>query len=443
MLIKYGGVIIYILYNIVFIVLAPIILIYVLFTKNNLGKNNFLYRFGIIPKNITKDIKNDKKVIWFHAVSVGEINAITSLINKFYEKNPELNIVISTITATGQKEAKEKFSDKAKIIYLPFDFFWAAKRIMKLINPDIFITIETEIWPNMIKYANRYGAKILMINGRISPRSISNYKKFKKLIKKVLNKYDKFSMITKKDAQRLNELGAKKNKIIVNGNSKYDHLANKISPETPGKIRSKFNIKENNKIFIAGSTRSGENKIIIETFKKLTQKYDDLILIIAPRHINKAKKIKNIADDYNINSIYKTEIDDGKKRINEKIIILNTIGDLFETYSIGDVIFCGASLVTKGGQNIMEPAVWGKPVLYGPSMDDFKVAKDILEQFGAGIQIKNKNELYNQITYFLDNPDQIEILGKKAKKAVFSNKGASKKNVELINKYLKEDIKND
>ena len=402
-----------------------------------------MFRFGIIPKNITKNLNNNKKTVWFHAVSVGEINAITSLINKFHKSNPESNIIISTITATGQKEAKEKFSDKAKIIYLPFDFFWASKRIMKLIKPDLFITIETEIWPNMIKYANKYGANILMINGRISPRSINNYKKIKKLIKKVFNKYDEFSVITKKDAKRLIELGAKKNKIIVNGNSKYDHLSNKIEPETPKKIRSKFNIKENTKIFIAGSTRSGENEIIIDIFKKLTQKYDNLILIIAPRHLNKAEKIKNITDNYNINSIYKTEIDDGKKRIKEKIIILNTIGDLFETYSIGDVIFCGASLVPKGGQNIMEPAVWGKPVLYGPSMDDFKVAKDILEQFGSGIQIKNKNELYNQITFLLDNPDQIEILGKKAKKAVFSNKGASKKNVELINKYLKEDIKND
>ena len=314
---------------------------------------------------------------------------------------------------------------------------------MKLIKPDIFITIETEIWPNMIKYANKYGAKILMINGRISPRSISKYKKIKKLIKKVLNKYEKFSVITKKDAERLIKLGAKKDKIVINGNSKYDHLVEKIDIEKPKNICAKFNIQEKTNILIAGSTRNGENKIIIEVFKKLMKNYDDLILIIAPRHLNKAKKIKDIASNNNISSIYKTEIDQGKTRNKEKIIILNTIGDLFDTYSIGDVIFCGASLVPKGGQNIMEPAVWGKPVIYGPSMDDFKGAKDILEQVGAGIQVKNEFELFNQITFLLDNSEQIKKLGKKAKKAVYTNKGASDKNVELINKYLKGDFKND
>ena len=433
---KNGGVNIYIIYNLIFTALAPLILIYILFTKNNLGHNNFLHRFGFISKNITKDINRNTRTIWFHAVSVGEINAITTLVNKFYKNNPDTNIIISTITATGQKEAKEKFSDKAKIIYLPFDFFWSAKRIMKLIKPDIFITIETEIWPNMIKYAKKYGSNILMINGRISSRSINKYMKIKKLMTKVLNKYDKISVITNNDKQRLKKLGANKDKIVINGNLKYDHLNNKIDKNTPAKIRSKFSIKKNNQVLIAGSTRSGENKKIIDTFNKINKKYNNLVLIIAPRHLNKAKKIQEIASKYNFSSIYKTEIDNGKYRKKEKIIILNTIGDLFDTYSIGDIIFCGASLVPKGGQNIMEAAVWGKAVLYGPSMEDFKIAKEILEQDNGGIQVSDKDDLYDKIIYLLKNPEELNKMGENAKNAVLANKGASKRNIKLINKYL-------
>lgn len=424
------------IYNIIFTLLAPFFLLYTFFNNNNLGKGNYLYRFGIISSEITDNLDKNKETVWIHAVSVGEINAITSLVNNLREKNPNINLIISTITATGQKVAKENFSNEAKIIFLPFDFFWAAKRIMNLIKPDVFITIETEIWPNMIKYADKVGANILMINGRLSPRSIKNYQRLKSFIKKVLGKYDLFSVIMPHDAERLKTLGASENKIVINGNSKYDHLTNKIDENIPRKIKSKFNISKNHKVIIAGSTRGGEDKIIINTFKKLDSNYENLILITAPRHINRAKHIKNIAYEEGLSSIMKTEIDNGKKRINEKIIIINTIGDLFDIYSIGDIIFCGASLVPKGGQNIMEPAVWGKSILYGPSMNDFADAKDILEEVEAGIQVDDQTELYNEINYLLDYPEKNSKIGDKAKKAVFSNKGASERNVELITQYI-------
>jgi len=430
--------IIYLLYNIIFTILTPFLFLYTLINDQKLDKSSVFYRAGFIDKSIIDNFSPDRKRIWIHAVSVGEINAIKSFVNGLQEKNPDVELIISTLTATGQEVARKNFSGTTHTIYLPYDFFWAAKRIMKLIQPDLFITIETEIWPNMLREARRAGARVLMINGRISPRSIDSYKKIKAFMARVLANYDKMSMIMEHDAERLKSLGAAEDKVIVNGNSKYDHLAEQVDFTIKEDIYQTYNLTSDKPVFIAGSTRTGEEEIIIDVYKKLLNDYPELILFLVPRHIKRGQNIKKMLEKKGFNTILQTEIDNGEEREDEQIIIVNTIGELFNIYSIATIVFCGASLVPKGGQNILEPAVWGNPVFYGPSMEDFRDAKYLLEDVGAGIKVEDGEELYQKAAAFLADIDKLIKIGKKAREAVLKSRGASDKNAELVLEFLEE-----
>lgn len=428
----------YWLYNIIFTMLTPLIYLYFVNNKKKLDEDSFYFRAGIIDKSLQENLTPGKKRVWIHAVSVGEINGITSFVRELKKDLPEVDIIISTITATGQQVARENIQEASLFLYLPFDFFWAARRIMKIIKPHIFVTVETEIWPNMLREAKKNGAKVLMINGRISPRSVDKYRRVKPFISQVLKNYHLMSMIMSHDGERIKSIGAEEEKVVINGTSKYDDLVQKVKQGTRDKVYKVLNIDESKKIFIAGSTHEGEEEIILKVYKRLVKQYHNLLMIIVPRHIKRGQEIKKLAEEMGFSAILKTDIDMGKSRVDQKVIIINTIGELFDIYSIGDIIFCGASLVPRGGQNILEPAVWGKPVIYGPSMDDFIDACDLLEDAGAGIQIDGPDELYKQAINLISDENSWKEMGEKARKAVLSNRGASEKNVELIKELLKE-----
>jgi 3-deoxy-D-manno-octulosonic-acid transferase len=240
-------------------------------------------------------------------------------------------------------------------------------------------------------------------------------------------------MISRLDARRIISMGADPQKVVVGGNAKYDLLVEETNPELSGRIARIYRIADDRPVFIAGSTRGGEEGIIIEAYLDLRERYPGLLLIIAPRHIERRRNVESLLRSYGLNYCLRSDLEnDIKKACPADVILVDTHGELFGLYSIGTVIFCGASLVPLGGQNILEAAVWSKPVIYGPSMGNFLDAKGLLEGVGAGFQARDKAELVKVAGWLLENPEESERLGEEARRAIERNIGSAKKQVENI-----------
>jgi 3-deoxy-D-manno-octulosonic-acid transferase len=310
------------------------------------------------------------------------------------------------------------------------------RKALSTIRPDILVCLETEIWPNWLFEARRMGVRLALVNGRISVRSIKGYLKIRCLIREALSQVESFSMIREEDAQRLMMLGVPREKIVVNGNAKYDLLLPMADMSIKGNIEKFFNLNGNVPVFVAGSTRGTEHEIVVDVYEKILETFPETLLIIAPRHLERVRHIKDMVIRRGFSCQFKTDIDKPGGIRTASVVIMDTIGDLQSTYSIASVVFCGGSLEPLGGQNILEAAVWGKPVFYGPSMDDFLDAKALLDKTGGGIQVKDGRELAERALYYLTHPGEADTVGRLAKEAVMLNKGAAEKHADVICRLL-------
>jgi 3-deoxy-D-manno-octulosonic-acid transferase len=392
-------------------------------------------RFGFYPRSFVSRITGSPR-IWIHAASVGEVSGAEAIIESLAKLMPNCAIILSTTTEHGQFLAREKFGSKVACIYAPLDFLVSVRKALLTVRPDIIVFLETEIWPNWWFSAHKLGVKVALINGRISAKSLKGYLKIRLLIQEALNQVEAFSMIQDEDARRLMMLGVPRKKIEVNGNAKYDLLLRQADSRLRSKNEKLYNLKGNERILVAGSTRGSEHETVLDVYQKIHNTLPETLLIIAPRHI---KKIRHIIDEVKKRGLshqLKTEIDNPDYPRTAPVVIIDTIGDLQSTYSIASVVFCGGSLEPLGGQNVLEAAVWGKPVFYGPSMEDFSDAKALLDKTGGGIQVKNGGELAEKMLYYLTHPDKADAVGQSAREAVLLNKGAAGKHAAVIHRLL-------
>ncbi|MCK4467293.1 MAG: hypothetical protein KAU60_02960, partial [Desulfobacterales bacterium] len=284
--------------------------------------------------------------------------------------------------------------------------------------------------------AHRLGIKTAIVNGRISIRTIKGYLKIRPLMKATLNLVDAFSMINEADAHRIEMIGAPGERIEINGNAKYDLLLNQADAKIRTKMENIYNIKGDKPVFVAGSTRRSEEKIILDVYAKIIKSFPETILILAPRHVERVHHIKKLVKEQGFACQLRSDLDKQNCLRTAPIVIVDTIGELLNTYSIASIVFCGGSLAPLGGQNILEAAVWGKPVFYGPSMEDFLDARDLLDKTGGGIQVKDGQELAEKAIYYLANPHKAVAIGKLAAQAVMSHKGAAGKHADVIYRLL-------
>ena len=392
-------------------------------------------RLGFYPKSLVGAISGSPR-IWIHAASVGEVNGAVAIVESLTRLMPHCAIILSTTTKHGHSCARERFGPETTCIYAPLDFIVSVRKALLAIRPDILVCLETEIWPNWLLAARRMGVKIALINGRISGRSIKGYLKIRFLIQEALNQIETFSMIREEDAQRLMMLGVPKKKIEINGNAKYDFLLRQAVPSLKSENEKLYNLNGNEPVLVAGSTRGSEHEVIVNVYEKILQTLPETLLIIAPRHVEKIQHIIDMVKAKGLSYQLKTEIDKAGCLRTAPVVIINTIGDLQSTYSIASIVFCGGSLEPLGGQNILEAAVWGKPVFYGPSMEDFLDAKALLDKTGGGIQVKDDRELAERILSYLTHPDEADAVGKLAREAVMSNKGSAEKHAAVIFKLI-------
>jgi len=375
--------------------------------------------------------------LWFHAVSVGEVVALSPLVKAMKELLPTASMIVSTGTETGQDRATELIPEADGLLYLPLDFPAFVNPVVDKIQPDLFVLMETELWPNLIRSLKRRGTMIALANGRISDRSFPRYRRLRSFFSPVLRQIDLFLMSSELDAERIVRMGAEQERIRVTGNTKFDAAMGNALREGEDRMRRLLDVDRGVRTLVAGSTHPGENEIILSAYEDLSREFPDLVLILVPRHVEKTQQILSFMDQRNMAPPFlRSSVDNAETRNGRKIVIVDRTGELFQVFSLATVVFMGGSLVPKGGQNILEPVAWGKPVLFGPSMGDFRDARDILVRVGAGIEVTGVGNLTQRISDFLSDPEETAHIGKKGRDEFLRHVGSAAKNAEMLAELL-------
>jgi len=388
-------------------------------------------RLGILPKKLELG-----RPIWIHAVSVGEAMAIRGLLDELRVIYPDKRFVISTVTATGNKIGRSICRQTDFVTYLPLDFSFITGYIMDKIKPSLFIIAETEIWPNLISSLYRKNIPSVVVNGRISDRSFAGYRAIKFLLRPILNKINLFCVQTRRDAQRLISLGVSGAKIKITGNMKFDHqdYGGKKTANDIDKYRILLGLSKADKLWVAGSTHPGEEEVVLSVYRELLNEFADLRLLIAPRHPARSQDIIKLSKRFRFTCLKVSLLNSPTHKFTDprSVFILDTVGELINFYAVADIVFVGGSLVKVGGHNILEPASFGKPVLFGPYMFNFRDIADLFISHKAAILTRNPEELRANIKHLLTNPLLISGFAKRAQELLLENKGATKRNAEYI-----------
>ena len=356
----------------------------------------------------------------FHAVSVGETNAIADAVKAYRQKYPDRKIVITNTTKTGHEIAVKSLSDFADdITYFPFDFSFSVNSFFNIYKPDKIVIAETEIWPCFVKEANKRGIDVYIANGRISPHSYNGYKKFSFIFNKILPLYKKILMQTKADAQRIVDIGAPEDKVEFMGNLKFDINAN-LSEEEQNVLKERFKAADK-EILIAASTHSGEDEIVLRTFRKLKERFSELKLLIAPRHPQRFDKVYELIKAENFSS---GRVSENKTFDDADILLGDTMGELAKFFSFCKIAFIGGSFYGPGGHNPLEANIWNKPVVSGYNVANFKDIYKILTDKSAAVVAKDENEFYETIYNWLNDKTRYDAVSIAAGQVFEENRGA-------------------
>lgn len=382
-----------------------------------------------------------RRPIWLHAISVGEILSAIPLAQSIKSRFPDYPLVVSASTHTGFEIAKKRLAKTCDAIVLfPYDFVWSVKRIIKGIDPAIFILFESDIWPNFLFEIRKRGTPALFVNGRISPRSFKRYKKISFFMEWVFSNLSWLCLQTQKDADRFAEIGAPRKRIEVTGNIKFDLPLETMPDAERMRLRESLGIAKNSKIFLAGSTHTGEEELLAHPLKELKQRFPDLVTLIVPRHPDRAESIKRLLADADLPSTLKTALKPrpgGAHGIPPEVIIVDTLGELRRLYAIADTVFVGGSLIKHGGHNPIEPAMFKKPILFGPHMHNFEWIANTLVQAQGAIMVEDANHLLKAATTILSDPTAAKTVGDQAYKVLQENRGAVEKTLKVIEKELR------
>lgn len=395
----------------------------------------FRQKLGMIPQEILETMTG-KPRIWVHGVSAGEVSAIHPLIRELRTQYPGACIMLSTGTESGQKVARERVPEASARFYFPLDIPWIVKRVVRRVQPDLCIVAETELWPNFLRIVKKEGAKTMLANGRISERSFKRYRRTRLFWMGVLDHLDILSMIRVQDGERIIAMGANSVNVFVNGNCKFDQAVFSAEPIHREEMKKILKVEEENQILIAGSTHEGEEEILLRVYLRIQEKHPEVLLFLVPRHVERAGRIERLCEKYGVKDVVRRSQIDSQGRRGARIVLWDIFGELFKLYSLGTVVFCGGSLIPRRGQNILEPAAWGKVVLYGPSMEDFADARQLLESVGAGIGVRDESELLRWCLQLLDHPQEGRNRGEAGKEIVFAQRGAARRNLELARRLL-------
>ncbi|MHB9035284.1 MAG: 3-deoxy-D-manno-octulosonic acid transferase [Armatimonadota bacterium] len=419
----------YFLYNLALTLLSPLIAVFLLYRVFVSGKSRKSWRQQIGGVRLPKEI-DSKDRIWIHAVSVGESVASAAVVSELKSALPDVVVVVSTTTETGQEMAKKSIKDADAYIYYPFDLVPFVSKSIGRVRPSVFASTDTEIWPNFRHIARKMGVKTAMINGTISDKTINGARKVPWLYKWTMSNIDLFCMQSQADAERVVVLGADPWRVIVTGNCKADQSVEQLSESEKDQLRSAYKFPLRSRVFVAGSTNPGEDAPVIEAFVMARVAHPELRLIIAPRQIERRDEIAAIAGEMGLKCGWRS--DPASVFGDEDIVILDTFGELAQVYAIADVSFVGGSLIPRGCHSILQPISQGKPVFFGPYT--FK-AKDLVAQAkaaGVGFEVTDGRELGERLITMLGDTALLDDIRTRCEKMMQANQGASKRTAEAL-----------
>ncbi len=377
--------------------------------------------------------------LWLHGVSVGEIQAAIPLVRELRLLFPKAAFIVSTGTETGQMLARKHFSPLGVLVcYFPLDIPWAVRRYLDYLQPQVFIGLESEIWPNFLIQAHGRGVRLALVNARLSDTSLRRFIKYRRYLTSLFDLYDVIAAGSPPDLQRFQRLGIAPSRLYLTGNLKYDRLLGGRDELRLKEFRgflygpAQESAESPPPIWLAASTHPWEEELVAEAYQELLGPYPALTLVLAPRHPQRAPELARVLARRGLSAQLWTALKAGRETRTAPVVIIDTIGDLFTLYGAADVAFVGGSLVPHGGQNILEPAAWGLVPIYGPHMGNFLWAREILEGAGAGITVHNTADLVRAVRHLLDHPEEQQELGRRAQDALTPHQGASRRQAELI-----------
>jgi len=408
-------------------------------------RTGWAQRFGKITRNNTGE-----KCVWLHAVSVGEVNAAKTIIDEMQKKFSNYEIVISTTTDTGFARASNIFGEDFKIFYFPLDFSWIMRRAFRRINPSLCLLMELEVWPNFVHIAQKLNVPVIVVNGRISDKSLSRYKIIKPIAKKIFSKVDLILAQTDEYAERFKKLGCPDERVIVTGSLKYDTAQITDKVEGADTLAEQLFGKISNRLWVAGATGNDEEKILLEVFQNLKQdeRFRDLRLAIVPRKPERFEEVAQLIKQHGFETLRYSELKSGVTKSSivhhpsdfakatpdkSSIVVLgDTMGDLRKFYSLATIIFVGRSLVPMGGSDMMEAAALGKCTIFGPYAFNFQQTVDALIKDNGAIMVKDKGDLLATMRKCLTETDYADKIAKNGREVIRKNQGATAKAIEQI-----------
>jgi 3-deoxy-D-manno-octulosonic-acid transferase len=391
---------------------------------------NLSQRMGYLPVSFNLD---GDESIWIHAVSVGEVLTARALLPDLRERYPGLRIFVSTTTLTGQQIARTRLQGIDAIFFLPFDLPPFVNRTLRLVKPRLFIMMETEIWPNLLRACRRQGVKTMLVNGRISSRSYPRYRLARGFFRGVLADVDRFCMQSDEAARRIVAIGADPARVTVTGSLKFESLE---SPGTgvgrgAGRVLRYFRIPASRPVFMAASTLKGEESAVLAAFAAVRRAHPTAMLILAPRKPERFGEAEALARAEGFRVLRRNELAvDAEPRAD--VVVLDTLGELAHLFHVATVVFVGGSLVDHGGHNILEPAVHGKPIVFGPFMQNFAEIAATFLNSQAAIQVADASELTTVVVRLMGDPVERARLGAAARALVEANRGAKPRTLEAI-----------
>ncbi|HET9551541.1 MAG TPA: glycosyltransferase N-terminal domain-containing protein [Anaeromyxobacteraceae bacterium] len=387
-------------------------------------RHGFALRLGVYRASIDRGRGSPR--IWLHGASAGDLLSLQPMMKELKARVPGCCIIVSTMTNSGLAMARTKLAEADVLVYAPYDLPGATRRAMRALRPDLLVLEYTEIWPNLIRAARKAGVRIALTNGRFNPEKIGAYRTFFGLIGNPLKAIDCFLMRSDEEAERALLLGAAPDRVWVTGNTKFDALVLEPDAGKEEALRAEMGLSADAPVLMAGSTHEGEEELLLPVYVELARRHPGLQLVVAPRYVERCGRIMAMAVEAGLPVRLRSG---GAAAGGAAVTILDTIGELAVAYRLATVVFVGGSFVTRGGQNVLEPAAQGKPVLFGPHMENFKDSVQVLQGRG-GIQVATPDQLLKVADDLLSRPQQLAELGALARRAVTSIRGASARNVD-------------
>ena len=411
----------------------------------------FIYR-SICEKGFTKRLRQSlgflhdeeieavaqKGCIWIHGASVGEIVATSPLVKEIRKAMPDIPILVSAVTVGGYDMAHQIIPEADAIIYFPLDLPFVSESVVKRIRPRIFMPVETELWPLLLRALRERNIPVMMVNGRISEKSVKTYRYLLGIWDDMLNTVSRFCMQSSIDADYIRHLGADTSKIFVTGNTKFDQTYAEVTQQDLDNYKKELGIEGAYPVVVAGSTHPSEEKAMLEAFKTIRETYPDARLVIAPRKPERTNEIVRLVGNFGYDAGLRSKLlkIDGA-RPHYPVLVIDTIGELGRIYSVGDVVFVGGSLINHGGHNVLEPAAHAKPILVGPSMQNFKDSYSLLSKVGACKMVSGVPELTKELLDIVKNDERRAKMGAASLQVIKENRGAAVRSIEYLEDLLR------